>query len=139
LVTTQPRTPLGKSAADTDRTANSISDATPARSALATAAPIAPASRSDPRIVDVDVGRARADSSARTRSPTVRETPGHRSAAKGRAAPGGTPRATSAASIGIVPEPQNGSTRGDSASQPEAAMSAAAMVSRSGALAVACR
>ena len=33
--------------------------------------------------------------------------------AKWRTAPGGTPRASNAASMGMVPEPQKGSSKGD--------------------------
>jgi hypothetical protein len=53
------------------------------------------------------------------------------------ARPGGIARARSAASIGIVPAPQNGSTTGESNRHPEAWSIAAASVSRSGAFAVA--
>ena len=65
-------------------------------------------------------------------APAARSWPRSRSKPKGREMPGGTPSAIQAASIRMVPEPQNGSSSGAAGSQPARASMPAARFSRSG-------
>ena len=118
--------------------------ATPARSALARAASMAPASRSvaTMRGIPDPSGTAAASRRRAASAPTLAHVPGsndgqsHR--ARCRSAAAGTPAASSAASMAMVPDPHIGSTRGAEGSHPAEASRPAATDSRSGALAVAC-
>ena len=87
-----------------------MSPATPARSALARAAAIAPASRSAPRIGAGALGRAAASASVIRVCHRASSQRGQCRKAKSRRAPGGIRRASRAASIGMVPAPQKGSS-----------------------------
>ena len=136
-MTTQPE-PRGASIAEKARHENSMPSATPARSALARAARMAPASRSEARINGL-AGRTSFAASSNRTSHSFASKPGHSMKAKRRARPGAKRRANSAASMGIVPEPQKGSSSGAPASQPEASTIAQAKVSLKGAFAVARR
>src|SRR5688572_24718297 len=139
LLTIRPPPASGTRIDESAWTAKSRSAATPARSALPRALSIAPASRSLPMMGAGEAASMRAPSSARTDRPSSAGTPGQPSIAKRRRAPGGMRRARSAPSIGIVPDPHIGSTSGATPSHSEAAIRAAARVSRSGAFAVAWR
>ena len=115
-----------------------MSSATPARSALACAAWIAPASLSEAIILgrdDTIVSQA----SVSKLSQNLESKFGQPINAKRRLLPGGILRANNAASIGIVPEPQNGSRRGETVSHWETITIAEARVSLRGAFAVASR
>ena len=79
-------------------------------------------------------GRAASRACCRAASHKAAGTRGHASAAKVRPRPGAMLRPISAASMGIVPEPQNGSTSGRSGRQTLSRTKAAARVSFSGAL-----
>ena len=132
-------------AADSASFSNATSAATPARVALALAAVIAPASRSDPRIETAARGSTAARASPTTVFHVAASSSGHCSNAYVRgcnpslARPGAILRAMSAASIGIVPDPHIGSTSACVPSQPAHSSVAAASVSRNGAFATACR
>src|SRR5512134_3797624 len=108
-----------------DARLNVTASPTPARSAFARDASMAPASRSKPRITGLG-GSTSASAAASRRSQRSRSKLGQDSNAKERERPGGIRLASSAASIGIVPEPQNGSTNGELRSHPLESTSAAA-------------
>ena len=138
LVSTSPAGPMASSdVSDNDPCSITRSCSTPARSALATAALQAPASRSRSTIGTPTEGNCSAAAAARTRACIGASAPGHCSIANARPRPGAMRRTRSAASIPMVPEPQNGSTSGTSPFQSHAASIAAASVSRSGAFAIA--
>ena len=138
FVSTSPAGPIASSdVSDSGPCSITRSCNTPARSALATAALQAPASRSRITIGTPTDGNCSALAAARTRACIGASAPGHCSIANSRASPGAMRRTRSAASMPMVPDPQNGSTSGTVPFQSQAASIAAASVSRSGAFAIA--
>src|SRR5208283_2977339 len=89
--------------------------------------------RSNPRMGAASSPRIAAFAAARSLSQASLSKQGHCSNAKERSSPGARWSAIAAASIGRVPAPHIGSTRGVVGSHPQSKISAAARVSRKGA------
>ena len=132
LLTTQP-TVDGSTRSDAVRRSALICPATPAFAALASVAATAPSSRSN-----ASSGGQRSMTSLSApftrRSQPAGSNVGHCMNWNVRRRPGAMRRALMAASMTMVPDPQNGSTSALRTSHSDAVMSAAASVSRMGAL-----